>query len=212
MARARLLDLTRSLRRADRGATGVDRVERAYLSHLLSQDTQLFGLVRTPIGYLLLDRKGLAAFQERLQGQVPWGRATLLSRLGTGRSAALKRAESDLRRLACGRARRGKLSGMFGTWMPDGFDYFNTGHSNLTDRVFDAVKDAGGQAHVLIHDVIPLSHPEYQRPGTVETFRTKLTRVSARADRVIYNSADTRQQAEAMMQQMGRVPPCIVAH
>jgi len=212
MARARLLDLTRSLRRADRGATGVDRVERAYLSHLLSQDTQLFGLVRTPIGYLLLDRKGLAAFQERLQGQVPWGRATLLSRLGTGRSAALKRAESDLRRLACGRARRGKLSGMFGAWMPDGFDYFNTGHSNLTDRVFDAVKDAGGQAHVLIHDVIPLSHPEYQRPGTVETFRTKLTRVSARADRVIYNSADTRQQAEAMMQQMGRVPPCIVAH
>ncbi len=43
MPAARLLDLTRSLRRAGRMATGVDRVERVYLDHFVSDELPAFG-------------------------------------------------------------------------------------------------------------------------------------------------------------------------
>ena len=212
MARARLLDLTRSLRRADRHATGVDRVETAYLQHFLNDDAPCFGLVRTPLGYLLLDRVGLAAFLDRLHAVVPWGKATLLARLGKGRSPIIQQAESDLRRYAVARVTRGQLPKILAQHLADGFDYFNVGHSNLTTRVFEAIKQSGGRSHVLIHDVIPLTHPDYQRHGTVEEFRAKLQRVSAHADRVIYNSKDTQETAERALSKIGRVPPSIVAH
>ncbi len=212
MARARLLDLTRSLRRADRGATGIDRVEHAYLTQFLAEDVTTFALIRTPLGYLLLDRAGMSAFLDRLNGVTPWGKADMLSRLGKPRAQTIRQAESDLRKRTVARARRGRLPAMLAQYLTGGFDYFNVGHSNLTTRVFDAVKGASGHVHVLIHDVIPLTHPQFQRADTAETFRAKLHRVSARADRVIYNSDDTRQNAETIMQSMGRVPPAIVAH
>ena len=95
--------------------------------------------------------------------------------------------------------------------LPVGFSYFNVGHSILTDRVLAAVATAGGTSHIMVHDVIPLEYPEYQRPETVEPFRAQLRRVARRADRVIYNSKDTRQRAEAQMRDWGRTPPCVEA-
>ncbi|MDF3353499.1 glycosyltransferase family 4 protein [Sulfitobacter sp. KE34] len=207
---ARLLDLTRSLRRVGRGATGVDRVELAYLSHLLTEDAPLFGVARTALGYALLDRDGMRGFQDRLAGRVPWGRADLLSCLLRGRTVALSRAESDLRRLAVARCVPARLPAMLARHLPPGFAYLNVGHSNLTDRVLGAVKQARGRSAVLIHDVIPLEYPAYQRPGTVAPFRAKIDRVSAQADLVIYNSQDTRQRSEAQMR--GRIPLAVVAH
>lgn len=209
---ARLLDLTRSLRRAGAIATGVDRVELAYLRHLLNDPVPLFGLARTAFGYVLLDRTGLRAVLDRLEGHVPWGPADLLSRLPRRRTPDQKQAESDLRRLALARITRGSLAWVLAQHLVPGFDYYNVGHSNLTDRVFAAVKEASGQIHVLIHDVIPLEFPAFQRPGSVVPFETKLKRVSASADRVIYNSQDTRHRAEALLRDMGRVPPAIVAY
>ncbi|MFG6594296.1 glycosyltransferase family 4 protein [Sulfitobacter sp. 1A13368] len=207
---ARLLDLTRSLRRVGRGATGVDRVELAYLSHLLTEDAPLFGVARTALGYVLLDRDGMRGFQDRVASRVPWGRADLLSRLPRGRTVALSRAESDLRRLAVARCVPAGLPAMLARNLPPGFAYLNVGHSNLTDRVLGAVKQARGRSAVLIHDVIPLEYPAYQRPGSVAPFRAKIDRVSAQADLVVYNSQDTRQRSEAQMR--GRVPPAVVAH
>ncbi|MFG6581783.1 glycosyltransferase family 4 protein [Sulfitobacter sp. 1A12779] len=207
---ARLLDLTRSLRRVGRGATGVDRVELAYLSHLLTEDAPLFGVARTALGYVLLDRDGMRGFQDRVASRVPWGRADLLSRLPRGRTVALSRAESDLRRLAVARCVPAGLPATLSRHLPPGFAYLNVGHSNLTDRVLGAVKQARGRSAVLIHDVIPLEYPAYQRPGSVAPFRARIDRVSAQADLVIYNSQDTRQRSEAQMR--GRIPLAVVAH
>ena len=206
----RLLDLTRSLRRAGRTATGVDRVELAYLSELLTRDAPLYGVARTALGYVLLDRAGIHAFHDRLMGRVPWGRADLLSRLPRGRNVALMQAESDLRRLALTRCLPAFLPRMLRRCLPPGFVYLNVGHSNLTDRVFGAMKEAKAQVAVLIHDVIPLEYPAYQRPGTVAPFRAKIDRVSAQADLVIYNSQDTQRRSEAQMR--GRIPAAVVAH
>lgn len=212
MARARLLDLTRSLRRAGRGVTGVDRVELAYLEHFLANEAPVFGVIRTAFGYVILDSQGLGKFFNNLQGANSWGAASVLSRLARGRSASVKRAESDVRRWSIARSVRSRLAQMLQKTLPDGFDYYNVGHSNLTDRMMRGVKAVGGDIHVLIHDVIPLEYPDFQRPGTVAPFRAKLGRVSAYADRVIFNSQDTRRRAEQYMREFGQVPPSIVAY
>jgi len=212
MPGARLLDLTRSLRRAGRIATGVDRVEHAYLEQFLADDVPLFGLVRTPYGYILLDQNGMQDFLDRIDARVPWGEVDLLSRLPRRRSIAHQRAESDVRRLARARVLPSRLPKMLSEVLPDGYVYFNVGHSNLTDRVLGAIHGSGGRIAAMVHDLIPLEHPAFQRAETIEPFRDKMRRISASADWVIYNSNDTRERAEKFMQGWGRVPPAIVAH
>lgn len=212
MGQARLLDLTRSLRRAGRVATGVDRVERAYLDQFIQDEAPSFALVRTAFGYVLLDKSGMAAFRDRLNGSATWGDPDLLSRLPRNRDKSLKRAESDIRQLSIARCLPSRLRQMLMRQLPDGFDYFNVGHSNLNDRVLRSVQYAAGKIHVLIHDVIPLEFPEFQRPWTVHPFKEKLRRVGQIADRVIYNSADTQTRVEDRLRAWGRVPPSIVSH
>ena len=210
---ARLLDITRLISRAGRSPTGVDRVEKAYLDHLLTHPAPLFALARTSLGYALLDRAGAAAMAARLDGAVPWGAPDRLSRLSRRKPAPVRRAESDLRRWAVARCLPGRLPAMLARHLPRGTAYLNVGHSNLTDRVFWAVRHgAGGRIAVMIHDVIPLEFPHYQRPGMADRFRALLKRVRAKADLVIYNTQDTQTRAEAQMRRWGPVPPGIVAH
>lgn len=210
---ARLLDITRLIRRAGRVPTGVDRVEKAYLDHLLADPVPLFVLARTSLGYALVDRDGAAAMAARFDGSVSWGAPDRLSRLSRGRPASVRRAESDLRRLALARCLPQRLPAMLARHLPRGTAYLNVGHSNLTDRVFWAMRHgADGRVAVMIHDVIPLEFPHYQRPGMEERFRAMLKRVRAGADLVIYNTRDTQGRAEAQMRRWGPVPPGIVAH
>lgn len=192
-------------------ATGVDRVELAYLARFLADDTPCFGLARTAFGYLLLDRAGLGAVQDRLLGRAAWGQPDALSRYIRGRTAIGKSAEADFRKFAMARSVPWRLSSMLKN-LPGNCQYFNVGHSNLTTRVLSSLNRAGAEIHVLIHDVIPLEYPQYQRRGTVKPFRDKLKRVQKWADRIIYNSADTQQRTERLLAISGRVPSGIVAH
>ena len=210
---ARLLDLTRLVSRVGHGAmTGIDRVEAAYLRHLLAGPDPLFALVRTALGFVLLDRPGLAALQARLSDQTDWGVPDLLSRLTHRNAPMRRRAESDLRRLAIARAGRKGLGLMLSRHLPKGAVWLNVGHTNLAPGVFDAVHAAGGRAVVLLHDMIPLDYPQYQRPGSVEVFERRMRAVSQGADLVIYNSAVSQQDGERYFDKWGRVPKGIVAH
>ena len=208
---ARLLDLTRTLRRVGRVATGVDRVERAYLQRFLAEDVPCFALCRTALGYVLLDRDGMRRFSDSLEGRREWMDVDLLSRLPGRRDAALQRAESTLRHLAHARALPQGLRRMLAQALPAGVDYYNIGHSNLTERVLRSVGAAQGKVHVMLHDVIPLELPEMQRPGTLRPFREMVQRVGRMADRVIYPSEDSRGKAEGWMRGHGRCPPGVVA-
>jgi len=199
------------MRRAGRIPTGVDRVEHAYLTRFLAGDTACFGLVRTAFGYLLLDRQGLQGVLDRIEGRIAWGDCDRLSWLTAPENTIVKRAEADFRRLAVGRSTPWLLRRLCDK-LPDNCTYYNVGHSNLTDRVLSAMKGAGVHLAVLIHDVIPLEYPQFQRTGTVEPFRAKIQRVRQWADLVIYNSADTRDRTEAQMLQWGAVPKGVVAH
>lgn len=209
-----LVDVTRLASRIGRGPmTGVDRVEHAYLTELLSRDgAAVFALLRTALGFLLLDRTGagrVAALSVAQQPAPPAGRLQRLLR----RSDPLRAdVEAHLRRMARARAPVPLLARMLRRHLPEGFRYLNLGHANLTPRVFAAVHAVpGARAGVLVHDVIPLDHPDLSRLGIPEVFARKMTAVAVGADLVIHTTAAGRQRDEAQLARLGRVPPGRVA-
>lgn len=207
---ARLLDLTRLVSRLGKGQpTGVDRVETAYLTQLLAMEVPCFALIRTKLGHLLLDRTGMAQFAALIGcGTLP--RADLLSLLTRRHDPHLARAETATRAFAMARAR--SLPALLRRYLPHGFSYFNIGHANLSDATLLAVKTAGGRISVLIHDTIPLDHPEYSRAETIPGFDRKLAAAAAHADLMIHSAETTRSQTETHLARHGRIPPGITSH
>lgn len=211
MVTARLLDLTRLVSRLGRGPmTGIDRVERTYLSHLASRETPLFGLVRSGVGWLLLDQPGCARFAQIVSGKVGLPPADLLSRLVHRHDPIRARAETAARQLAIARAARPFLPRLLRR-LPQGTSYLNVGHVNLGEKALASLSRAGLSVAVLIHDTIPLDHPQFARPGTVEPFRARLAAVSVHASRIIHLTEATRRLTEAQLALLGRVPPGLVA-
>ncbi len=187
------------MRRAGRVLTGVDRVEWAYLRALQNEPVPVFALIRAPLGYILLDSAGVAAIAPSLGGPAA-GVAADAHRLRVWRTA---------RRVSVARVPPALLGRMLQRRLPRGFAYLNVGHSNLTDRVMRTVRALGAHISVFVHDIIPLEYPEFQREGSVPPFAAMIERVGARADLVIYNSADTQRRTEARLD----TPPAgIVAH
>lgn len=180
------------MRRAGRVLTGVDRVELAYLRAVIADDIPAYGLIRSRIGYILVAKTGLTRlepmFSERMGPAEVWA---------TARRGAIARVPPVLLGWALRK-------------LPPGFAYLNTGHSNLTARVLGTIRaQPGARIAVFVHDIIPLEHPQYQRPDTVEPFAQMMDRVAQTADLVICNSEDTRGKLVA---RMNRDVPMIVAH
>ena len=208
-----MLDITRLISRAGGMATGVDRVELAYLRHLMADSVPLFAISRTTLGYVLLGGDGLAAIAARLTGDVPWGLPDRLSKLARRKSVPVRQAESDLRRFALDRCLPRRLAHMLTRSLPAGLSYLNTGHSNLSQRMLWTLRHhAKARISVLIHDTIPLDYPHYQRPGTPEKFRAMLRRVRSGADLIICNSHHTQARVTHHMQGWGDVPDMVTAH
>lgn len=202
------LDITRLISRAGRGAwTGVDRVERAYLRALLAEDAPLFLLLRTWLGYVLLDRAGARAVLDRLEGRCDWGQTDLLGRLQRKAHPEKRRWEADLRRLAVARCRPQSLARMLWRHLPVGTEYLNVGHSNLGPDLA-----VWGRCTVLVHDMIPLDFPQFQRTGTVQRFEQKMRAVAAHADRVVCISQATERRVQHWFKLWGRSVPTQVAH
>ncbi|MEL7114386.1 MAG: glycosyltransferase family 1 protein [Pseudomonadota bacterium] len=208
---ARCLDLTRLISRSGRGAhTGVDRVEHAYLRALVSDPIPLFLLVRTWLGYLLLDQTGATAVLDRIEGRVPWGATDMLGHLQRKAHPMKRRAEADLRRLAIGRSPKTGLSRLVQHALPAGTAYINVGHSNLSEQTLGAMAKVGS-VNVMVHDTIPLDFPNFQRDGTVERFEEKMRVVAAHADLVICNSAVTAEDVNRWFGAWGHTPKRTVA-
>lgn len=205
--------MTRLASRAGRGLTGVDRVERAYLVHLLSLEDPLFGLARTVPGYALLDRDGLKSLLRRVDGRRDWGKTDLIARMAQRLTPMQQRADADLRRLGFAHSTRVGLRWMLRRRMPEGISYLNIGHSNLTARVLRAVRSLrGARIAIFIHDTIPLDYPEFQREGTVGRFRESLHRAGRHADLLIFNSDRTRGDVERILARWRLSTDWIVAH
>ncbi|MGQ0610517.1 MAG: glycosyltransferase family 4 protein [Paracoccaceae bacterium] len=207
----RLIDLTRLTSRAGRGAlTGIDRVEAAWADALTARPEPLFALVATRLGFLLLDRAGIAALLGRVAATIPLGPPDLIGRLMRRGNPLRGRCEADLRRIAIGRA-PGLLLGRLLRRIGPSFDYFSLGHAIHGRRTLGRIARAGGRIRVMLHDTIPLDHPDLARKGTAATFAGLVGAVAARADTVIYPTEAARRTAEVHLARAGRVPPAVVS-
>ena len=181
-----LIDITRLADRflQNRLPTGVDRVSLQYLQHFADQ---AYALVRFAGRWVELGRgDSRRVFDLLLEGDSA-GRAVL--RCCVARAYALA-----WRQQHCG-------------------VLFNTGHSGLDRPDYAArLRQRGLQPVFFLHDLIPISHPEYCRPGEAERHHRRLDTMLSVGKGLIVNSAATRDEllAYAAARKI-EVPPCAVA-
>lgn len=205
------LDVTRLLTRIGRGAlTGIDRVELAYVKEAIRCGCTHF-ICRTTRGYLLLDQRGAVRLIAMADGSEPAGSADWLSTMTFRGNRPRHRAEAALRTLAVDRCSANAVPAMLDRHASPARTYLNVGHSNLMESSLAAFARAG-QVAVLIHDLIPLSHPGYVAATQSENFAGRIDRVRRYATHIIANSAVT--DAELTAHWHGKTAPQhrVVAH
>lgn len=206
----RLLDLTRLVSRSGRTLTGIDRVEMAYAEALFRRPDPVWALVRTSLGFLLLDRGGIGAIVAAAQTGA-WGRRDILSRLSRKLDADRQRGQSFARAWAVDRCLARNLSRMCRRHLPEGVSYLNVGHANLGARVLQAMRTLpSARVTIMIHDTIPLDLPDLQREGTVDSFRRKVEAAGRYADLLLAPSEASRRD---ILRHLGpAAPPVRAAH
>ena len=160
-----LLDVTRLIWRRWKGRlpTGIDRVCLAYLRH--------FG----PHAQAVMQRKGLRRILGKTASQELFA---LLEEPGDSFKARL---------VAGGLRNLGRFNGR-----GRGRTYLNVGHTGLDTSGIQAwVRAAEVRPVYLVHDLIPITHPEFCRPGEQDKHRQRMRTVLATAAGVIGNSQAT---------------------
>jgi glycosyltransferase involved in cell wall biosynthesis len=200
------LDLSRLLWRAERFApTGIDRVELAYAKHLAAfapghvSFTGHWGRLG-----LLPDRRA-AAFIAALDAVWSGTAVDNAARERTRRLA--RRLRTDI--LFGGEARlyrRARARGGAAV-------YLLVSHHGLVwpAPLFRFKRRTGARLVCLVHDLIPISHPQYGRWGDAWRHRRRMDAVARLADRVIVNSAGTAVALERHLAAAGGKPPIRVA-
>lgn len=183
-----LIDVTRLLGRFMKGRlpTGVDRVSLAYLRH----------------------------FRGEARAVVRWaGRGFVLPKADSGR--LLDRLLHPERRFGpelWPLLARGVALGWPGG-LGVGRPLLNTGHSGLEQPGYPALlKRLGAQPVFFVHDLIPITHPEYCRPGEDQRHARRMDAVLDLAAAVIANSESTLDELARYAESRGKaLPPAVAA-
>ena len=180
-----LIDVTRLCGRqlAGRLPTGVDRVSLEYVRH----------------------------FRRRAQALVRYGgRWVMLGAVDSARVfAALLEPGADFRR----DIRWSVGKGYALSWRrPAERVLLNTGHSGLERPDYAArIARCHLQALFFLHDLIPITHPEYSRPGEGERHERRLHTMLSAGSAIIVNSRSTQRTLESFTSARGfRLPRCEV--
>ena len=224
-----LYDASRLLSRADRSApTGVDRVCLAYAEWLLSRPDVTTIPVRGRKNRLVVVdkawfRRFVADLRARWDVGAAEGDADHAARMLAALTAAKRPTASVIGApppapVAQPRDRMRVLKQFFRSRhaapLPAADLYLNVGHTTLQDpSALIALKAAGVAPVILIHDLIPITHPEFCRPGDGDKHRDRVVNTLRHASRIIVNSAytQTELQAFAAREQLPQ-PPVHVAH
>lgn len=91
---------------------------------------------------------------------------------------------------------------------------FHTGHSGLQHASYVAsLRRRGVRPIFVIHDLIPLTHPEYCRPGERDRHLRRMRHALSFAHGIIANSRHTLNLLEQFATEARlRMPPAVVAH
>lgn len=182
-----LLDITRLLDRAlqNRLPTGVDRVSLEYVRH----------------------------FADRAQALVRFAGRWMV--LGRDDSRRLFKALLDFDDSMARRIRWCVGMSYVLNWQRPctGAILLNTGHSGLEHTDYASRAQRHGLRPVFfLHDLIPITHPEYCRPGEADKHHSRLTTMLFVSKGLIVNSAATGRTLEDYAARRGQpVPPWIAA-
>jgi glycosyltransferase involved in cell wall biosynthesis len=209
-----VLDISRTVSRLASGEySGVDRVEQAYIRHVLDRDGDVFFLSSGLGGFAILDRAGMKELMEVVENGGPLGKPDLLSLLGFRQSSERKRAESEMRRHAVAVTVRSRLPVLLRSVVGGPFVYIGASHSNRAKSTLDSIRLGGGRSiALLIHDTIPIDHPEYSSAAQRGSFEGVLDRSGRSADILVFNSHDTQRRAERWLADRGVKADGLVAH
>lgn len=183
-----LLDVSRLIWRVWRGGlpTGIDRVCIAYLRHYAPRSLAV--VQRGGRQFVFSPRQSSRLFDVLLSGKkrmrTRLARAVLTG-LVTGRRAPPRR---DM-------------------------IYLNVGHTGLNEPTLPAwIAEFGLRAVYMVHDLIPITHPEFCRPAELEKHRRRIANVLSSASGIIGNSqASIDELAAYAATQQASLPPAIAA-
>lgn len=183
-----LLDVTRLVWRVWSGRlpTGIDRVCLAYLDHY------------APRALAVVQRQELRLVLSAKHSD------QLFALLRTGGPGFRRRLTTLLAAATLSRGPRRSTRG----WA-----YLNIGHTGLdAPGLTKWLAEREWKPVYLVHDLIPISHPEFCRPGESRRHRQRMRTVLESAAGVIANSAATRDALAEFARREGRTPPpCQVA-
>ncbi len=223
-------DLTRLVTRLRHASpSGIDRVDLAYARAFLGRDRAGFGVVSTAFGPRVLDRdRSLAIVEAVAEGWVEDREAQadpiyrrLASRCGESglgpafEASAPRTGTIARRRIQARTAADIALRGRPVAALPRDTLYLHTSHLRLDDpRRFDWLytrRDV--RAAFFVHDLIPITHPEYGRAGEAERHGARLRTIGRHAAAILVNSDDTgwRTLEHLAAAGFGR-PPVAVGH
>ena len=225
-------DLTRLVTRLRHASpSGIDRVDLAYARAYLGRPGPAFGIVSTAFGPRVLDRgralgivEAVAAgwIEDRDASSDPVYRQ-LAARLGDAEGSGRPPPEPAPRRGGAYRRRRIQamthadiaLHGSPIAALPRDALYLHTSHLRLDDPArFDWLYDRRDvRAAFFVHDLIPITHPEYGRPGEAGRHRARMRSVGRHAAAILVNSADTGTRTLDQLAAEGFArPPLAVGH
>ena len=222
-------DLTRLVTRLRHASpSGIDRVDLAYARFYLGRPGPAVGMVSTAYGPRVLDRERALAIvdtvaagwvedRDALSDPVYRG---LAARLGAPLASAppaqatpvegVQRRRVQARTAADIAARGRSLAAL-----PRDALYLHTSHLRLDNpRRFDWLYDRRDvRAAFFVHDLIPITHPEYGRAGEADRHRLRMRTIGRHAAAILVNSADTgaRTLDHLTTEGFGR-PPVAVGH
>ncbi|WP_372616768.1 glycosyltransferase family 4 protein [Falsiroseomonas sp.] len=194
-----ILDISRLLTVAHRPApTGIDRVELAYARRWAAEpEGRCTFVAEMPLfGFATLPRNMVAELVTALEGA--W--------LHGGRSAATV-------------ARRARLALPFGRSAlvellrrPAPKAFLLVSHRALERPArIAAMRRQGCHFVPLIHDLIPLQHPEFARAGHADRHRRRIATTASLADAIVVNSAATGEELTPWLAGRPIPPPIAVA-
>lgn len=184
-----LIDITRLLIRSlkKRLPTGVDRVSLAYIEYFCERAQALIRMGQSSV--VLRQPTSLNLFEQ------------LLSPTAHQRSKIIKHSTSAFFNIQ----RQPDVKEKF---------FLNIGHSGLEKTTYlQQLKQRGVKPLFLIHDLIPITHPEYCREGEKNKHIARINNVLKFASGIITNSQDTLNCLLAYANETDQtVPPTAVAH
>lgn len=227
-----LFDASRLLSRTDRSApTGVDRVCLAYAEWLVDHAEYRMIPVRSRHDQLamvddLWFRDCLVELRNRWSGEG----STSAQLENEARLFAALRTENVTASIMCTppeeeRGARKKARAKTRAWKqyfrskrvacpPDARLYFNVGHTSLnTPKILTDLKTQGIERVVMLHDLIPITHPEFCRPGDGAKHRRRVLNAVRHASKIVVNSHYTAHELQNFAEREAlNVPPIEVAH